>query len=122
MAVASGAAKTLERAHLELGGKAPAVVFGDVDVPKTAAAIATGNHRVGETGSFFVPIVITHIRQSDAIAQEETFGPVITMQGFSTEDEAVTLASDVAHGLEDCTRSTRDELARQFPVTPVPTL
>ncbi|MET0695558.1 MAG: aldehyde dehydrogenase family protein [Propionibacteriaceae bacterium] len=38
MAVAGGAAKTLKRAHLELGGKAPAVVFGDVDIAKTAAA------------------------------------------------------------------------------------
>ena len=175
MAVASGAAKTLKRAHLELGGKAPAVVFGDVDVAKTAAAIAdfsfynagqdctaitrvlvhesihdelvealsieakerktgnaddsenyfgplnninhftdvvtkveslpehaviaTGGHRVGTTGYFFEPTVITNVLQSDDIVQDETFGPVITVQKFSTEEEAVELANDVRYAL-----------------------
>ena len=175
MAVASGAAKTLKRAHLELGGKAPAVVFGDVDVAKTAAAIAdfsfynagqdctaitrvlvhdsihdelvealsieakerktgnaddsenyfgplnninhftdvvtkveslpehaviaTGCHRVGTTGYFFEPTVITNVLQSDDIVQDETFGPVITVQKFSTEEEAVELANDVRYAL-----------------------
>ena len=175
MAVASGAAKTLKRAHLELGGKAPAVVFGDVDVARTAAAIAdfsfynagqdctaitrvlvhdsihdelvealsieakerktgnaddsenyfgplnninhftdvvtkveslpehaviaTGGHRVGTTGYFFEPTVITNVLQSDDIVQDETFGPVITVQKFSTEEEAVELANDVRYAL-----------------------
>ncbi|PPF59472.1 gamma-aminobutyraldehyde dehydrogenase, partial [Clavibacter michiganensis] len=175
MAVASGAAKTLKRAHLELGGKAPAVVFGDVDVAKTAAAIAdfsfynagqdctaitrvlvhdsihdelvealsieakerktgnaddsenyfgplnninhftdvvtkveslpehaviaTGGHRVGTTGYFFEPTVITNVLQSDYIVQDETFGPVITVQKFNTEEEAVELANDVRYAL-----------------------
>ncbi|PRY65954.1 aldehyde dehydrogenase (NAD+) [Glaciihabitans tibetensis] len=175
MAVAAGAAHTLKRAHLELGGKAPAVVFDDVDVEKTAAAIAdfsfynagqdctaitrvlvqesihdgfvaaftaeaerritgapsdadnyfgplnnerhfsdvvgkvaalpehavitTGGHRVGETGFFFEPTVVTQVRQSDAIVQDETFGPVITVQSFRTEEEAITMANDVRYAL-----------------------
>ena len=175
MAVASGAAKTLKRAHLERGGKAPAIVFDGVDVAKTAAAIAdfsfynagqdctaitrvlvqqsihdefvtafaseaaerttgsaddgdnyfgplnnvnhfrdvktkveslpdhaviaTGGHQVGTTGFFFEPTVVTNVLQSDDIVQEETFGPVITVQKFSTEDEAVELANDVRYAL-----------------------
>ena len=175
MAVAAGAAHTLKRAHLELGGKAPALVFDDVDVAKTASAIAdfsfynagqdctaitrvlvhesihdefvgaftaeaelrttgsandadnyfgplnnvrhftevlekvaalpdqavitTGGRRVGETGFFFEPTVVTRVRQTDAIVQDETFGPVITVQSFSTEEEAIAMANDVRYAL-----------------------
>lgn len=175
IAVASGAAQGLKRAHLELGGKAPAIVFADADVAKTAAAIAdfsffnagqdctaitrvlvhesihdelvealrveapqrttgnaddsenyygplnninhftdvvnkiaalpdhaviaTGGKRVGETGFFFEPTVVTNVKQTDAIVQEETFGPVITVQKFGSEDEAVELANDVRYAL-----------------------
>ncbi|TFD93318.1 gamma-aminobutyraldehyde dehydrogenase [Cryobacterium lactosi] len=175
IAVASGAAHTLKRAHLELGGKAPAVVFGDVDVAKVASAIAdfsfynagqdctaitrvlvhesihdefvsaftaeaelritgsaddaenyfgplnnirhftdvvekvqalpahavvsTGGHQVGDAGFFFEPTVVTQVRQTDAIVQDETFGPVITVQSFGTEEEAVTMANDVRYAL-----------------------
>jgi betaine-aldehyde dehydrogenase len=175
MAVAAGAAHTLKRAHLELGGKAPAVVFDDVDVAATASTIAdfsfynagqdctaitrvlvhesihdefvdafnaeaeqrvtgsaddadnyfgplnnkrhftdvvqkvaalpeyavitTGGHQVGEAGFFFEPTVITQVRQSDAIVQNETFGPVITVQSFRTEEEAIAMANDVRYAL-----------------------
>ncbi|MFJ7750267.1 gamma-aminobutyraldehyde dehydrogenase [Arthrobacter sp. NPDC097144] len=175
IAVASGAAKTLKRAHLELGGKAPAVVFADADLQKTAQAvaefsffnagqdctaitrvlveesaqdefvaalvehtktlqtgnedseenyfgplnninhfnavnavidslpehcsIATGGKRAGAKGFFFEPTVITGARQDDDIVQKETFGPVITVQSFSTEEEAVELANDVEYAL-----------------------
>ena len=175
IAVASGAAKGLKRAHLELGGKAPAVVFADADLQKTAQAvaefaffnagqdctaitrvlvedsaqdefvaalvehtktlqtghedseenyfgplnninhfnavnavidslpehcsIATGGKRAGAKGFFFEPTVITGARQDDDIVQKETFGPVITVQNFSTEDEAVEMANDVEYAL-----------------------
>ena len=168
IAVASGAAKTLKRAHLELGGKAPAVVFADADLKKTAQAvaefaffnagqdcteeaaqdefvaalvehtktletgheddeanyfgplnninhfnavnavidslprhctIATGGKRAGAKGFFFEPTVITGARQDDDIVQKETFGPVITVQTFLTEDEAVEMANDVDYAL-----------------------
>ncbi|WAP52472.1 gamma-aminobutyraldehyde dehydrogenase [Arthrobacter sp. ATA002] len=175
IAVASGAAKTLKRAHLELGGKAPAVVFADADLQKTAQAIAefsffnagqdctaitrvlveeaaqedfvaalvehtrtlqtghedseenyfgplnninhfnavnavidslpehcriaTGGKRAGSKGFFFEPTVITGARQNDDVVQKETFGPVITVQSFSTEEEAVDMANDVEYAL-----------------------
>ncbi len=175
IAVATGAAKTLKRAHLELGGKAPAVVFADADIKKSAAAIAefsffnagqdctaitrvlvedsihdeftaamvehtktletghaddsqnyfgplnninhfnsvsavmdalpahchveTGGKRAGETGFFYEPTIISGARQTDDIIQKETFGPVITVQKFASEAEAVEMANDVEYAL-----------------------
>ncbi|GAB3615657.1 gamma-aminobutyraldehyde dehydrogenase [Okibacterium endophyticum] len=173
MAVAASAAKNLHRAHLELGGKAPAIVFADVDLAKTADAVAgasyfnagqdctavtrvlvhesvhnafvdelvraaeatvtgdredayygplnnanhfekvseviatlpahakvvTGGHRVGDSGFFFAPTVITGVSQVDACVQEETFGPVITVQTFSSEEQAIDMANDVPFAL-----------------------
>ncbi|MCZ4558666.1 gamma-aminobutyraldehyde dehydrogenase [Rhodococcus maanshanensis] len=175
IAVAVSAAKQLKRAHLELGGKAPAVVFADVDVDKAAGGIAeaaffnagqdctaatrvlvhasihdefvealvakakglkaglptdpdtfygplnnvnqfaavtgkiaslpgyarivTGGKRMGEKGFFLEPTVVTGVRQDDDIVQEETFGPVLTVQPFTDEEQAVELANDVRFGL-----------------------
>ncbi|MFD4183295.1 aldehyde dehydrogenase family protein, partial [Rhodococcus sp. NPDC058514] len=175
IAVAVSAAKQVKRAHLELGGKAPAVVFADVDVDKAAGGIAeaaffnagqdctavtrvlvhesihdkfvdalvskakglktglpddqdtfygplnnvnhftavtgkiaalpphatvvTGGKRIGERGFFLEPTVVTGVRQDDDIVQEETFGPVLTVQAFADEEQAVELANDVRFGL-----------------------
>ncbi|AJT41856.1 gamma-aminobutyraldehyde dehydrogenase [Psychromicrobium lacuslunae] len=175
IAVATGAAQGLKRAHLELGGKAPAVVFADADLAKTAEALAefaffnagqdctavtrilvqesakeeflgllksaaeglhtgsqddsenyygplnnvnhfnavskvvdslpeyatvvTGGHRAGEKGFFYAPTVIADVKQSDDVVQKETFGPVITVQTFNTEEEALELANDVEYAL-----------------------
>ena len=175
IAVATGAAKGLKRSHLELGGKAPAVVFADADLKKSAAAIAefaffnagqdctaitrvlveeaahdefvrlmvehtktletghendaenyfgplnnanhfnavtrvveslpeyarveTGGRRAGEKGFFFEPTIVTGVRQDDDVVQKETFGPVVTVQKFTTEAEAVQLANDVEYAL-----------------------
>jgi aldehyde dehydrogenase (NAD+) len=175
IAVAAGAAKGLKRSHLELGGKAPAVVFADADLKKSAAAIAefaffnagqdctaitrvlveeqahdefvrllvehtktletghendeenyfgplnnvnhfnavtrvveslpeyakveTGGHRAGERGFFFEPTIVTGVHQDDDVVQKETFGPVVTVQKFATEAEAVKLANDVEYAL-----------------------
>ncbi len=175
IAVATSAAKGLKRAHLELGGKAPAVVFADADLKKSAAAIAefaffnagqdctaitrilvqeeahdefvaamvehtatlrtgssddsenyfgplnninhfnavnavidalpahcsiaTGGKRAGDKGYFFEPTIITGARQDDPVVQQETFGPIVTVQTFSTEQEAVELANGVDYAL-----------------------
>jgi betaine-aldehyde dehydrogenase len=173
--VALAAAADIKRVHLELGGKAPVVVFDDVDVEKAAAGIAMagffnagqdctaatrviagprvygdfvealterakaqvvgapdlpnvdfgplnsesqlkvvtgyvdrlpahaevrhGGHRIGDRGFFYEPTVVTGVEQSDEIIQEEVFGPVITVQRFSDEDQAVAWANGVEYGL-----------------------
>lgn len=175
IAVASGAAKGLKRAHLELGGKAPAVVFADANLGRTAqeiaeyaffnagqdctaitrvlveesaheeflallatasegletgnaddsknyygplnninhfnqvasvvanipeyATVVTGGRQVGDKGFYYAPTVVDGVKQSDDIVQKETFGPVITVQGFKTEEEAVEMANDVDYAL-----------------------
>ncbi|WP_101257953.1 gamma-aminobutyraldehyde dehydrogenase [Streptomyces barkulensis] len=175
MEVAGSAAKDVKRVHLELGGKAPCVVFEDADIPaavegirdggffnagqdctaatrvlvhesvhdefvaaltKAAAEVRTGDiededcfygplnnpthlekvtgfverlpdhakvetggHRVGDKGYFFAPTVVSGLRQDDEIVQNEVFGPVITVQKFTDEAEAVRHANDVEYAL-----------------------
>jgi betaine-aldehyde dehydrogenase len=169
MEVAVAAATDLKRTHLELGGKAPVVVFDDVDVEATAEAVAgagyfnagqdctaatrvlvqdgiadeftaalseaaaklqvgpdgyfgpvnnagqlervqgflarttgeivTGGKRIGDRGYFLEPTVVTGLRQHDEMIQDEVFGPVITVQRFADEAEAVRNANDVRFGL-----------------------
>ncbi len=175
MEVAASAAGDLKRVHLELGGKAPVVVFDDVDVEKASEGIAlagyfnagqdctaatrvlagprvhddfvaalveqargqktggidvedadfgplnnvnqlervsglverapahaevlTGGHRTGERGYLFEPTVIAGLRQDDEMIQNEIFGPVITVQRFDDEAEALAWANGVQYGL-----------------------
>jgi betaine-aldehyde dehydrogenase len=175
MQVAEAAAHDLKRTHLELGGKAPVIVFDDADIEAAAEAIAgagyfnagqdctaatrvlaspgvhddfvaalteqakgtttgqpdgsepdygplnnatqlehvsgmvgrlpdhaevkTGGERFGERGYFFSPTVVSGLRQDDEASQTEIFGPVITVQPFSDEDEAVRWANGVNYGL-----------------------
>ncbi|MFI8480231.1 aldehyde dehydrogenase family protein [Pseudomonas sp. NPDC078700] len=163
--VASDAAATLKRLHLELGGKAPAMVFADADLELAAAGIAGsafynagqdctascrvlvatscyehfvtllleqakaceldplnspeqlarvegfvkrlpghakvlcgGQVRAGR-GFFYEPTVIVDVQQNDEVVQEEIFGPVITVQAFESEQQAVELANAVPFGL-----------------------
>jgi betaine-aldehyde dehydrogenase len=175
MEVAAGAAPTLKRVHLELGGKAPVIVFDDADVGAAAEGIAgagyfnagqdctaatrvlagpgvhddflsalveqaegttvggvenaeadygplnseaqlervrgfverapgharvlTGGTPVGERGFCFAPTVVGGLRQDDELVQSEVFGPVITVQQFSDEAEALAWANGVEYGL-----------------------
>jgi betaine-aldehyde dehydrogenase len=175
MAVASSAAKSLKRVHLELGGKAPVVVFNDADLAAAAEGIAiagffnagqdctaatrvivqegvyeemvklladqatnqiamgtpdqdvlvgpvnnanqfervsgfisrvpsharivAGGKPSGLPGYFIAPTVIADLKQSDELIQSEIFGPVITIQKFKDEAEAVAMANGVDYGL-----------------------
>jgi betaine-aldehyde dehydrogenase len=173
--VAASAAKDLKKVHLELGGKAPVVVFDDADIEAAAEGIAgagyfnagqdctaatrvlvsealakdftealaeaaretkvgppddedayfgpvnnagqlarvqgflerapdhaqvvTGGERIGDRGYFLQPTVVSGLRQDDEMTQEEIFGPVITVQSFAAEDQAVAWANGVKYGL-----------------------
>jgi betaine-aldehyde dehydrogenase len=172
--VAGAAAADLKRVHLELGGKAPVLVFEDADLETAAATIAeagffnagqdctaatrvlvapavhdeflaaltaaardtrtgapdedvaygalnnavqldrvsgfidrlpghatvrTGGQRVGEQGFFYAPTVVSGLRPGDEATRDEIFGPVITVQTFTDEADAVWLANDVEYAL-----------------------
>jgi betaine-aldehyde dehydrogenase len=178
MQVAETAARDLKRVHLELGGKAPVVVFDDADLEAAADAIAVagyfnagqdctaatrvlagpgihddfvaalteqarstrttyekgagdedalvppvnnadqlarvtgfldrapghaevtvGGHRQGDRGFFLEPTVVAGLRQDDEMVQQEIFGPVITVQRFSDEEQALAWANGVEYGL-----------------------
>ncbi|HTR71422.1 MAG TPA: gamma-aminobutyraldehyde dehydrogenase [Mycobacteriales bacterium] len=174
MQVAEAAAHDLKRVHLELGGKAPCIVFDDADVAAAAEGIAgagyfnagqdctastrvlagpkvhndfldalveqakgqrtggldveadygplnnadqlarvggfidrkpahanvlTGGHRTGDRGYFYEPTVVAGLRQDDEMIQSEIFGPVITVQSFDDEAEALAWANGVEYGL-----------------------
>jgi 1-pyrroline dehydrogenase len=173
--IARTAADTLKRVHLELGGKAPVIVFDDADPAAVAegikiagywnsgqdctaasrviagpgiyeellddlvpaveslhvgdpaegdeiemgpviskaqqervlgfldraqgAKVLTGGGTNGDRGFFVKPTVITDVGQEDEIVQREVFGPVVTVQKFADDDEAIAWANDVDYGL-----------------------
>ncbi len=173
--VARAAADDLKRVHLELGGKAPVVVFDDANVAAAAEAIAgagyfnagqdctaatrvlagpgvsadltaalaeqargtvtggldvadayygplnnpnqlarvsgflervpshatveAGGRAIAGPGYLFEPTVVSGLRQDDEMIQDEIFGPVITVQRFSDEAEALSWANGVRYGL-----------------------
>ncbi|MFJ5805388.1 gamma-aminobutyraldehyde dehydrogenase [Streptomyces sp. NPDC093093] len=175
MQVAESASKDVKRVHLELGGKAPVVVFEDADLAKAVEDIAVagyfnagqdctaatrvlvhesihdefvaalakaasdtktgqpddedvlygplnnpnqlkqvagfierlpahakveaGGHRVGEKGYFYAPTVVSGLKQDDEIIQNEVFGPVITVQSFTDEAQALEYANGVEFAL-----------------------
>ncbi len=80
--------------------KVEAYVTGAVD---DGARIVAGGRRPTEpelqSGFFYRPTVIADVTREMRIAREEVFGPVLTVERFSTEDEAVELANDTEFGL-----------------------
>ena len=63
------------------------------------ATIVTGGESVGDRGFFVKPTVVTDVAQDAEIVQDEVFGPVVTVQRFSSDDEAIAMANDVRYGL-----------------------
>ncbi len=58
-----------------------------------------GGHRQGDRGYFWEPTIVSNLQQQDYLIQNEIFGPVITVQQFTDEDEAVRWANDIEYGL-----------------------
>jgi len=74
-------------------------VSGFMDRLPTDARVVTGGGRIDREGFFFQPTVVANVNQGDEIVQEEVFGPVITVQEFDSDEEALRLANDVRQGL-----------------------
>jgi betaine-aldehyde dehydrogenase len=70
-----------------------------VDRAPANARVTTGGHQTGDRGYFFEATVIDGLEQSDEMVQNEIFGPVITVQRFSDEAQALGWANDVQYGL-----------------------
>src|SRR6185437_4136955 len=68
-------------------------VSGFVDRAPDHATVVAGGHAVGERGYCYAPTVVAGLRQDDEMIQDEIFGPVITVQQFTTEDEALRWAN-----------------------------
>jgi aminomuconate-semialdehyde/2-hydroxymuconate-6-semialdehyde dehydrogenase len=77
--------------YIELGKKEGAKVLFGGERPKLPAPFSEGN--------FLQPTGLINVNQKMRICQEEIFGPVVTIQPFDTEDEAVGIANDVKYGL-----------------------
>ena len=80
-------------------GPAGPGVTASCDRAPDHATVVAGGHRVGDRGYCFAPTVVAGLRQDDEMIQDEIFGPVITVQQFSTEDEALRWANGVKYGL-----------------------
>ncbi|MDS9947187.1 MAG: 5-carboxymethyl-2-hydroxymuconate semialdehyde dehydrogenase [Planktomarina sp.] len=89
-------------------------VINYFDIAKEdGATLAAGGVTVGDEGYFIRPTLFTNANNQMRISQEEIFGPVLTSIPFSTEEDALSMANDIAYGLtgyvwtNDLTRALR---------------
>ena len=73
-------------------------MLGFLDRAK-GATVLTGGEADGDRGCFVKPTIITDVAQDDEIVQNEVFGPVITVQRFADDNQAIAWANDVRYGL-----------------------
>jgi 1-pyrroline dehydrogenase len=74
-------------------------VFGFLERAGTKAKVLTGGGSNGSRGFFVEPTVVAEVGQEDEIVQREVFGPVVTVQRFADDDEAIAWANGVDYGL-----------------------
>ncbi|HET6946731.1 MAG TPA: gamma-aminobutyraldehyde dehydrogenase [bacterium] len=63
------------------------------------ARVMTGGDRIGTRGFFYTPSVVANVTQDAEIIQREIFGPVVTVQRFADDEQAITWANSVDYGL-----------------------
>ncbi|MEX2204588.1 MAG: gamma-aminobutyraldehyde dehydrogenase [Actinomycetota bacterium] len=75
-------------------------VAGFVDRAQNGGGkVLTGGEKIDRAGFYYKPTVVADVAQDSEIVQKEVFGPVVTVQRFADEDEAVAWANDVVYGL-----------------------
>jgi 1-pyrroline dehydrogenase len=95
-------------------------VQGMVDRARKGAEVVVGGERPDKAGAYFTPTIIAGPDQQSEIIRDEIFGPVVTVQRFSDEDQAVAWANDTPYGLassiftKDIGRAMRVAKALEF--------
>jgi betaine-aldehyde dehydrogenase/aminobutyraldehyde dehydrogenase len=74
-------------------------VLGFLERLDGAGTVVTGGGTVGDRGFFVKPTIVADVGQDAEIVQREVFGPVVTMQRFASDDEAIAMANGVRYGL-----------------------
>jgi aldehyde dehydrogenase (NAD+) len=74
-------------------------VMSYIDIGKNDAQLLTGGERKGDKGCLIEPTIFVNPKEGSKIWTEEIFGPVLSMQTFKTEEEAVELANNSSYGL-----------------------
>ena len=95
----SGGGRRRRHGTRHLGGAAGRVLGFLERAVEAKATVVTGGETVGDRGFFVSPAIVTDVAQDSEIVQREVFGPVVTIQRFSSDDEAIAMANDVRYGL-----------------------
>lgn len=74
-------------------------VLGYVERARDDGRIALGGNRIGDSGYFMEPTVVTDLRAGSSVVGDEIFGPLLAVSVFDTEDEAIAAANDTPYGL-----------------------
>src|SRR5437667_15099 len=112
--IAKAASDNLTKVSLELGGKAPNIVFADADLEQAVNGAAPAQLEGAlQNGYFFQPTIFADVNNRMRIAQEEIFGPVVSVITFKDEDDLIKQANATVYGLSagiwtrDITRAHR---------------
>jgi 1-pyrroline dehydrogenase len=74
-------------------------VLGFLERLDGKATVVTGGGTVGDRGFFVSPTIVADVEQDAEIVQDEVFGPVVSVQRFASDDEAIAMANGVRYGL-----------------------